>query len=566
MADEQIGLRLDIETRGGAVAKAGLDQYRQAIQATASSTVQLSRSTQQFIAQAGMMGAAVNRGGTHGAQGLMMLAQTIDDAQYGFRAIVNNIPTMTQAMAQGVGVSATSALKLGGALGIAAVAANLNIQRANEWKVALDGVLDSIPGVQTLTTTVQQLASAANDVAVATLGWDFSGDSGGIAAARAGEEARVKAGNQGRTAIEGVRTQEEQQRAKLFVEAVQKEGGGESVRQRYLDAMLSDLSTAQREEKVRLASGEDVTRGELRRRTADETIARAMRGDASAIGAIGSATGSSAIGGIDREMQRAESARRLEARQKQIDDAMEGIARPAEDAAVEVKQAYNQITVAMREHGIASREATLAQDAYTGALIREAQAKREAAAETAALVIAEQNLARQAQEAMARKQNELSRQTSRDTQIYGQIMGGGVANAMLRAGMRGEDTTEVDARMRRQVMDKLTLAGVDEKRRADIAANIVGGARQQVDDYQADQQARMFVMREAFGSARMGARTRMDVAAVQQLERSLPPGVTGRGQEPVVQAAQKQENAATKFDKSVDRFEGIVRTGFQAIL
>lgn len=66
-------------------------------------------------------------GGMNGAMGLLVLSQTIDDMQYGFRAIVNNIPQMGMALGSAMGMGVESSMKLAGTLGIAAVAVNLLI-------------------------------------------------------------------------------------------------------------------------------------------------------------------------------------------------------------------------------------------------------------------------------------------------------------------------------------------------------------------------------------------------------------------------------------------------------
>lgn len=66
----------------------------------------------------------VKRGSTGAAQGLLQLGQMVDDVQYGFRGIVNNIPGFVQSMGLGAGVA--------GVVGIAAVAMNQLIQRFPE--------------------------------------------------------------------------------------------------------------------------------------------------------------------------------------------------------------------------------------------------------------------------------------------------------------------------------------------------------------------------------------------------------------------------------------------------
>lgn len=74
-------------------------------------------------------GSGGGEGGSFGGSGmgLLVLSQAVDDIQYGFRAIVNNIPQMGMALGSVLGKSTEWSMKFGGALGIAAVAVNLLI-------------------------------------------------------------------------------------------------------------------------------------------------------------------------------------------------------------------------------------------------------------------------------------------------------------------------------------------------------------------------------------------------------------------------------------------------------
>lgn len=70
-----------------------------------------------------------------GAMGLLMLSQAIDDVQYGFRAIVNNIPQLGMAAASAFGMGTEAAMKFGAVAGIVAVAINVLI---THWDDLLD--------------------------------------------------------------------------------------------------------------------------------------------------------------------------------------------------------------------------------------------------------------------------------------------------------------------------------------------------------------------------------------------------------------------------------------------
>lgn len=74
------------------------------------------------------------------AQGLLSLSRAVDDAQYGFRAIVNNIPEIVYMFGGTAGIA--------GAVGIASVAVNILI---NHWKDLIDtfqGAWSGVPAAQ----------------------------------------------------------------------------------------------------------------------------------------------------------------------------------------------------------------------------------------------------------------------------------------------------------------------------------------------------------------------------------------------------------------------------------
>jgi len=68
--------------------------------------------------------AAMGGLGGGGAQNLLQMSYVLDNIQYGFRAIVNNIPQLGQGLGQALGLSTEKAVMFAGALGIVAVAAN----------------------------------------------------------------------------------------------------------------------------------------------------------------------------------------------------------------------------------------------------------------------------------------------------------------------------------------------------------------------------------------------------------------------------------------------------------
>ena len=95
--------------------------------------------------------AAVNRHGQSAARGLLQLGYAIDDMQYGFSAIVNNIPQIVYAMGGGPG--------LAGVVGILAVGINLAI---NHWD-QLKATFSDTSAWQTAVGAIEQVTAALKD-------------------------------------------------------------------------------------------------------------------------------------------------------------------------------------------------------------------------------------------------------------------------------------------------------------------------------------------------------------------------------------------------------------------
>jgi hypothetical protein len=102
MADETTTFRINVT---------GTQQLNQATQSVKGFTTTVSASNKELN--------KVNQAGKSGALGLLAVSQAIDDVQYGFRGIVNNIPGIVMGFGAGAGVA--------GAFQIAAVAANFLI-------------------------------------------------------------------------------------------------------------------------------------------------------------------------------------------------------------------------------------------------------------------------------------------------------------------------------------------------------------------------------------------------------------------------------------------------------
>jgi hypothetical protein len=128
----QAALNMGRSAQLGAVNAANASRAQAAaVQDVYTATINASAAATRYAAS--LRGAGSSSG--NAAQALLLLGQTIDDAQYGFRAIVNNIPQVSMALGQAAGLSSESATKLGGALAIAGVAINTWI---NNWESLVD--------------------------------------------------------------------------------------------------------------------------------------------------------------------------------------------------------------------------------------------------------------------------------------------------------------------------------------------------------------------------------------------------------------------------------------------
>lgn len=131
-----------------AASVAAMQRERAIRQALTESSV-ASMGSGAVVAKAGAAGEKVGKAfGGGAAMGLLQLGQAVDDAQYGFRAIVNNIPTIAMAMTGSAGIA--------GAVGIAAVAVS---QLINHW-TELSAVLSNTEGWRVAEQGVKALVAA----------------------------------------------------------------------------------------------------------------------------------------------------------------------------------------------------------------------------------------------------------------------------------------------------------------------------------------------------------------------------------------------------------------------
>ena len=191
------------------------------------------------------IGQALGKGGS-AAMGLQMLGQTLDDLQYGFRSVVNNIPQIVAAFGGGAG--------LAGGVGIAAVALNQVISHLDELKATAE----MSPQLQQLISQIEDLAKAVDDVSKAATGQGFQDllagllgggkigkamealGLGGAARAAGAADARMQAaGLKAQEEVGKVTSSEKQERAKLFRDALESYGGGEKLIQDYAARLMN---------------------------------------------------------------------------------------------------------------------------------------------------------------------------------------------------------------------------------------------------------------------------------------------------------------------------------------
>lgn len=127
------------------------DQLRAGLAAAMVQAQQAGQKISQSMNQAGSSG-----GFNKGVAGFSLsIGRLVDDAQYGFRGIINNMEQLGTSAAQTLGASTQTAMAFGGALTLLAVAANNLIPE-------LDKLLDSRSAFDKLTTSAIGFSGAIN--------------------------------------------------------------------------------------------------------------------------------------------------------------------------------------------------------------------------------------------------------------------------------------------------------------------------------------------------------------------------------------------------------------------
>lgn len=211
---------------------------------------------------------SIQKGTSRAGYGFLMLGQMVDDAQYGFKSVVNNIP--------GVVMSLGGSAGLAGALGISGVAINTWVKNWDDAKEAFGDTAvfqmaqDAISGIgDAALTTVASLVNLSNTPLT-------SKDLETWTAFKDEEAKRKKQAEKTTEAVEKIGKDGDSKRATSFREAVEKYGGGKK--------LLADAQEAQ-EKLVGKAPSDEIAK---KRKTAFAlTFKDAMAGEENAIRGLG---------------------------------------------------------------------------------------------------------------------------------------------------------------------------------------------------------------------------------------------------------------------------------------
>lgn len=463
---------------------------------------------------------------------LLVFAQAADDAQYGVRSLVNNVPQLAMAMGAGMG--------LAGAVSIVAVGAN---QLINYWD-ALDRALSHSGGTvgqlinywtdlyRTFTqSTVPTETDRLNELAKAT----------GLAASEQERLNRANAGDKGakNLATNPIEVPEEDDRQKQFRQMIADRGGSEAIAARI--AAQADRQG----ETIDTGKLDPATRDTLRR--AQERLTKASAG-----GRIDPKTGMptgeadpEAIEAARRELEiERKRARAVQARREIADAA---VSPEGQDA---LARRLGQLGLSRDAEGLSSKDAAIAREnaelnkegqrGEDPALKELAQARKEQADRTFDLAAAETELV-----AARLKANEAARKEARDKEtdllnqqgaaneaafapeieearrlnarkearkarrvdaVVDQLGGAfgvgpkGIDAAMLAADARGEKSGETDQRLVKQTVERLKRSApqLDDNQRLDAAARIVENRREQLSDFAMQRGVASAAQREQF--------------------------------------------------------------------
>ncbi len=184
-------------------------------------------------------------------RGLGQLAYAIDDVQYGFAAIVNNIPQIAMGLGAGAGVAGT--------LGILAVAIN---QVAKHWE-EFNTIFGNTAPVEYVKGSIIRLQEAFKDTSIGNYVKEFV-DRWTKANAEAERHAEIlKEIAAALEKIKGIPDKAASERGKVFGEALEKSGGGVAVLQEMTDKAVNAAGnhTPEFRQKMQDYAAQQIARG-----------------------------------------------------------------------------------------------------------------------------------------------------------------------------------------------------------------------------------------------------------------------------------------------------------------
>jgi hypothetical protein len=429
---EQVGIKLAVE--GTQTVNAAADSAR-GLEGALTRVSTASARVSGTAAGAAQATQQVARAGADGATRMLLLGQAVDDAQYGLRALTNQVPQLAMAFGMGMG--------LAGALSMVAVGVNLLI--AN-WDT-LTAAFNTDP-FERQAEQAREFAAAASEAAKAAEGIRGAADTAAGGAFT----------NQLRASLKPGQTGQDFENALLAARLEEKMAAGGPVD---LDAVRAEVQTI---------------------------FAAAAKGSVEASAQIANIAFGAKGGILGRFNENAGTEER----------------KKAWEAQVQLDRAETQL---LEEQEAKERKAAEAAQRHADALERQAQATIRAA-----------EASERDAEAKANEQ-QYDRRTGMRTEMFGQAWGNELAGAQLRAAQRGEDQETTDARLRGQLMARMTT--VPEGMRETVADDLLEKSRAQAERFAVARGVRGDVMRAQLGTAYAQAdgSTFLGQAQRQQLSR-----------------------------------------------
>ncbi len=193
---------------------------------------------------------AATQGAGHFARGLMQVAYAVDDIQYGFASIVNNVGPAMQALGPAMGLTSTQANMVAASMQIAAVAANVLYKEWDHLKEAFgaaDNINLAIEKLDAFDKRLKKLKDDLADTSYFDAYWYHMGggttDTAGDFGRMAGMEKRSKERHESdRIAkeIEGRKTDVEKKEEDRFKDAVHEAGKFDDLKNKVAESLIKE--------------------------------------------------------------------------------------------------------------------------------------------------------------------------------------------------------------------------------------------------------------------------------------------------------------------------------------